>query len=84
MLVNFEEPISETICESIYDFVNLFEAQEEFKKEFGVEISEWDNLTDDQTCIEAILEKMDGRYRLLYVDDRHCGYFVVETYSNNK
>ena len=80
MLKYIEEPKKTTRCESICDFVPKFKARTEFKKEYGVDIDNWQNEQDDQSCIETILEKRKGLFRVVYVDDRNCGHFIIEEY----
>jgi len=80
MLKTIEEPV--TVCESISDFVFKFDAQEEFKKEFGCSIEDWDNDCCDDECIEKILEKRPGLFRVVFVETRGDGYFNIEEYSN--
>ena len=81
MLKTIEEPIKTTRIESITDFVPVFNAEVEFEKEYGVDIDNWQNKTDDQTCIETILSKRKGLYRVVFVDDRNCGHFIIEEYE---
>lgn len=81
MLKQIEEPINETRCESVYDFVSTFRLKKAFKEEYGVSIDDWQNDTDDQECIETLLEKKKGLFRCVYVEDNNCGHFIIEEYE---
>ncbi len=81
MLVKSKEPIAVVEVDSIFGFAFQFDAQGELKKEYGQDIDDWDFPDDDLSCIETILEKRKEKYKVTYVEDKHDGYFKIETFK---
>ena len=82
MLKQFEEPIKETRCEGIKEFVTQYNLRTAFKKEFGCSIDEWDYDTTDQDAIEILLEGKEGLWRCVFVEDDDDGLFLIQEYDN--
>lgn len=63
---------------SISQFVKTNSLQDEFFKEFGMAIDDWDYYISDVECIEKLLDKTEGKF-LVFYRDREDDIIVFET-----
>lgn len=85
MLKEFEEPIKETRVESIFDFVNQFNALKEVEQIWQIkDMEDWNYPDCDQSCIEEILAKRKELYRVVYIDDCNEDHFIIEEYETKE
>ena len=63
--------------DNVFEFIEEFKLEKEFKKKFGVDINKWEYDVSDREVIEALLEDLKEKYLVIYVSNTEWGYFDI-------
>lgn len=64
------------IITDVFEFIIHFELEAEFKKHYGVDISDWEFTMSDEEVIDYFLDEMGGYYLKTFTDIGD-GYFTI-------